>query len=284
MKRLIISTGLALVLLFSLCSVALAGSGEEVSVTCSDIVVVGDPWVGNTITASGTVTIIATATTTGNILTTGTAEADSTAYYEVTDPNGSPVASGGTLSPSVVSDSDTGWWKFAAEADASQEYNWSTDIYLNQAGDWTITQGGDASAEWARYLFGIWRTTHAEESDAATRSLTINAYIRTFDTGATLNLGSPQNIGQAFHQTFGNTWTWSEGGNTYVLYMPDGIEVTGYDGNELGNLYITITNGVVTFFPPWVQFSQPVTLYQVLNGELVELITFSQVESGQPVY
>lgn len=284
MRRLILSAGLALILLFSLCSVALASDPLDVQVEVSDIVVVGDPWVGNTITASGTVTIIATSDAPLKTLQVSYAEAESDASFTVTDPNGITVDSGANSE----SDDDDGWkltkkLSDPASADASQTLTWSSDIYLNQAGDWVITQGGEASAEWATY-FLIWRTGHAEESDAATCSLTITAYIQTFGYGANLNLTTPQGFNQSFHETFGDTWTWrGEDGYQYVLYMPDGTEITGYNGNELGNVFITVCNGVVTILPPWAQFSQPVTIYQVVNGELVELMTFSQVENGVPI-
>ena len=140
MKKLWIAFAIAMAALMIFASPALAwgGSDADADVDCSDIDVTDDaPFVGSTITFSGTVDITAEANARGFI---SMARANSYAYYEIYDPESNIVDEG----------SSHAWdWEFgfcSADADAGQTFVWSADVYIDLVGDYVAKHGGSAFA------------------------------------------------------------------------------------------------------------------------------------------
>jgi len=126
-------------------ALAWGGSDADADVDCSDIDVTDDsPATGTTITFSGNVDITAEAHARGFI---SAAYASSYAYYVIMDPESNIVAQGFSDS----SDLDLGL--FRADADASQTFDWSSDVYIDLVGDYVAEHGGSAEAS---YLTVFW--------------------------------------------------------------------------------------------------------------------------------
>jgi len=173
MKKILTGIFLALIALMLVVSPVLADGGNA-DVDCSDIEVSDDaPAVGTTITYHGTVTIVANASSTTDYWYSSwskgwtVAGAESTAWYEVRDPNGNIIATDscalGDYNEGVVGDAGWGGAHYYycfddAEADAGQIFDWSVDIPIDLVGDYTATQGGEATI-----YYGSWtQTGHCE--------------------------------------------------------------------------------------------------------------------------
>lgn len=292
-KRFGIALVMALILSLCLSPIALAWGGEDVDVECGPITVTGDTQVGNTVTASGVVTITSEAGAGGGgFFSWYTAGADSTAYYGVTNPAGDTVASGGNSE----SDSGSGWWFAPAEAGASQTFSWSEDIRLNQAGEWVVTHGGTANAEWASY-FLWWQTAHG--ADTAFRE-----FSRSF-AASPIQIGDPFGVYMnrfliraggsicAPYWAEEEAWkcgktlsddaviTWNLGDNHYSLFIPKGTVIVGPYGQRATFLEVTIYNGTVTFHPGCLYFSQPVLICELVDGKWTEFMSFNQIVNGK---
>lgn len=163
MKRLITALVTTVLLMALLVSPVLAWGGDaDTGIDVSSIDAPSQGYLGDTVTASGTVTITSTAD--AGFLSLSAAESD--AWYSVSNPDSAVVDSGSH------SESDFGIGLFHSDADASQTFSWSTDITLDAVGAWTVEQGGSAFAQWYQLFW------HGSSGDLASNSITINAYPR----------------------------------------------------------------------------------------------------------
>lgn len=274
MKKILFALVLALVLILSISPVVLAADPIVVDVQVSPIVVVdssGNPVVtspiGSPLTASGTVTITSQSGAPGF---PAHAEADSNAYYGVTDPNGGPI-DGGSYSVS-----DSHWAFFYVGAIANQMLSWSSTFTPTVEGGYVVEQGGTASAEWDSY-FLWWHLAHGEDSDTAENSATITAYRPTIPNPVIeLWFDRPD----TWFDDSGNVWYINNGSGIYTLVIPPGATPPGIDF-----LTITFIGGVPVFNLGGcdIQFSQPLTLFVWIGGVPFEVATFSQIVGGHPV-
>ena len=66
---------------------------------------------------------------------------------------------------------------------------------------------------------------------------------------------------------------------TYKLEIPAGTEVTGYYGGRVQHLEFRVIEGKYHFSPD-LKLSQPATLYELVDGEWVEVLSFTEVLNG----
>ena len=66
---------------------------------------------------------------------------------------------------------------------------------------------------------------------------------------------------------------------TYKLEILAGTEVTGYYGGRVQHLEFRVIEGKYHFSPN-VKLSQPAILYELVDGEWVEVLSFTEVLSG----
>lgn len=69
-------------------------------------------------------------------------------------------------------------------------------------------------------------------------------------------------------------------GTTYKLEIPAGTVITGYYGGRVNFIEMRIIGGEFYFIPN-LKLSQPATLYKLVDGEWIEVLTFTQVLSGK---
>ena len=68
---------------------------------------------------------------------------------------------------------------------------------------------------------------------------------------------------------------------TFKIEIPAGTVVEGYYPGQGRVIYLEIKCiGGQLYFSPNLKFSQPATLYQLVDGEWVEVLTFTQVVDG----
>ncbi|MBA7623085.1 hypothetical protein ES703_30477 [subsurface metagenome] len=68
----------------------------------------------------------------------------------------------------------------------------------------------------------------------------------------------------------------------YKLEMPEGTVVEGYyNSQRVQHLEFNIIEGEYHFSPANIKFSQPVSLYQGIDGKWVKVLEFTQVLSGK---
>jgi hypothetical protein len=288
-KKVIVAVVLASLLLTALVIPALADSGDEdVGVVCSDIDVDGGPVVGSTITVSGNVTMTAEAWANFSTWHAGFTEASSEGFYNIADPNGASVASGSNSE----SDWDIGFnppgkWNYPADSDASQVFTWTTDVFLDQPGMWTFSQGGSADAAWEAY-FLIWMT--GQGSDHAECQVNLDFYaINPYPLQGFFMMSDggchefPILDGVLVQ---GATICWGDG---YCLQIPAGTILTDASGAIVNRITLLNTYPVL-FDPDAIYFSQSATLVLPGEGFVAEdgappsnIITFSAVVGGQVV-
>ena len=69
-------------------------------------------------------------------------------------------------------------------------------------------------------------------------------------------------------------------GTTYKLEIPEGTVISGYYGGRVNFIEMRIIGGEFYFIPN-LKLSQPATLYKLVDGEWIEVLTFTQVLSGK---
>ena len=69
-------------------------------------------------------------------------------------------------------------------------------------------------------------------------------------------------------------------GTTYKLEIPEGTVIEGYYGGRVNHIEFWIIGGQL-YFSPNLKLSQPATLYKLVDGEWIEVLTFTQVLSGK---
>ena len=232
----------------------------EADVDVSDVTVTGGPYYLNQpVVASGTVTIVSEASGNGKVW------ALSNAGYSVTNPDAVIVASGSNF------ESDVALSLRLTTVDAGQIYEWETTFTLDIVGYWTISHYGGAIARWT---LRDWGDSDADTGDsfkviAVERKCDYNRYTKN------IFLDSPK-----FTDDAGDWWKWSRGNHTYMLLMPTGVTATPEVDSYLR---IKILNGKVTFMGSVnYEFSQPVVVYELVDGVLVEVARFTKVVNGIP--
>jgi len=281
MKKRIWLTMLSVLMLVTLvASPVLSYDPLYVSVDVSDMDVIGGHFIGDEITASGTVTVTATAEAHGF---PSFAYAESDAWYSISDP-GASVVSGGAA---ALQDFDMGL--FSADADASQTFEWSETFQLGRVGEYNIEQGGSGYAMYSQG-FWFWHSSGSESAEAWNSVLwQSNKVTAALPDRFTVNI-----LGTS------KEYRW-EGGYTDGRVLRDAVDLQGaMNGCQL-RLYIpagTVVNEdatrgyelevncyqdriTVKTVPSSLTFSEPVTLYRADNGFWKEVSTFTELANGQ---
>ncbi len=246
-------------------SPALAWDGEQANVVVSEIQVDGYPWVGDTVTVSGTVCVTAGAMSLGMF---PSAEAYSLAGYMIADPDGNLVY----YDTNAIVDSDSGF--FYAAADASQVYNWEVDLMLNRGGDYEVAQGGYAAAEWEQGFWIFYTSGSAEDFDMACQTITAiprpSYGVRTFTV--LFPSGYQEKFRYCGHSTDETVFV-TDG--EWVLKIPKGMALY-YDGwKKPARLRITEDGQIVYSIAGMEPIEFKLTSYS-RAGDQVELIHLSQ--------
>lgn len=296
MKKLIIALVLAVVMVAGFSLPAFAWGGEDVDVDVSGIVIGGGTGFNEVLNVSGTVIITTVAESHPATWQWGYASGNSQADYGITAPDGSPIAIGSNSeSDFALGVNPPGPLNFPAIADASQTFTWSASAVLNQAGIWTISQSGIADAEWATFLLW-WQTAHGEGFDSAIKTITFTVVSprgvsdgkgKEFIVYCNGNRGNfpwmePEGWRNGETIAEDSTFDWVIGTHQYRLVIPEGAVVTGYNGQQVYFLDVSVYNGSVCFSPSYINFSQPVVLLEFADGEWAEFLTFNQIVGGQP--
>ena len=69
-------------------------------------------------------------------------------------------------------------------------------------------------------------------------------------------------------------------GTTYKIEIPAGTVISGYYSGRVQHLEFRIVEGQF-YFSPNLKLSQPATLYKLVDGEWVEVLSFTQVLNGK---
>jgi len=69
-------------------------------------------------------------------------------------------------------------------------------------------------------------------------------------------------------------------GTTYKIEIPAGTVISGYYGGRVQQLEFRTVEGQF-YFSPNLKLSQPATLYKLVDGEWVEVLSFTQVLNGK---
>jgi hypothetical protein len=287
-KKVIVAVVLASLLLTTLAIPVLAGSGDEnVDVVCGDIDIDGDPVVGSTVTVSGNITITSEALAFFNNWCAGFATTSSQGYYNVTDPGGASVANGSNSEWAMgFGANPPGPWNFPAWSDSSQVFDWTTDVFLDQAGIWTVSHGGTADASWVEFFF-IWMTDWGYDHDECQVNLdfhAINPYpLQSFFAMSDGGCHEFPLLDGVLVQ--GVTICWGSG---YCLQIPAGTILTDANGAIVTRITLLDTDPVL-FDPDTIHFSKQATLIlpdgfvAEAGGTPSNTINFSEVVNGQVV-
>ena len=69
-------------------------------------------------------------------------------------------------------------------------------------------------------------------------------------------------------------------GTDYKLDIPEGTVIEGYFGGKASYIQMQIIGGEF-YFSPNLKLSQPATLYKLVDGEWVKVLSFTQVLNGK---
>jgi len=277
-KKFVIALALVLVLMLVTAVPALAWGGEsiDVSLELSEINIDSIPMTGDVVIVSGTVTITSVAECSGFLAVAG---ASSEASVSI---DGSPV---GSISESDI---DAGW--FNAEANANLIYPWEVYYSTQPLVEYTVTHSGFADAWWAR-LFP--RAHYGSNSvfDSVSATFTGAEEIDTYRCGG---VEGSQFLIVLFDDRYYEGVAWEDGqqsqtlgepacvvgrdnGATYKLEIPEGTEVSLPSGFHASYLEMTSFGN---FSPSQMDFSQPVTVSELVNEEWVEVASFTNIRGG----
>jgi len=279
-KRLFIGLITALVAIVLVAAPVLAGDPPPVSVELSDIEIEGGHDEGTVVTASGTITIAAK---TDARLWIGLALAMSEAGYGVVDPDGQLVDSG----ENSESDVDIGLFP---EADASQVFEWESTFKLRESGLYSISHLGLASTYWIG-LFGLgadfaegslsttWRVDPPMLTDPWQQGDGFQVMVATWNSHETYSWEGGYRDGHVLGEAIDQV------GVNYPrplrLVIPAGTIVN--EGGVVASTFsVKYQCGGLVFHPTNITFSNPVTVYEFVDGEWVELVVFTKIVHGQP--
>ena len=263
MKRKIIPILVAL-LIAVLITTPVFANDTNVIVEASEITIEGE-------TASGTVTITCEAEADSGFI--NTAWASSNAWYEVY--LGSTLQESGN---SPVASSDSGWFWSPASADASQTFEWTYE--MTDCGEYYFLQGGEGEADFST----IWPTSSGGSDADSESDLTVVREPEPFAGDAPSWYPNKSMFYLWFGGLFDFNWVdgnalpfidqqsdgyWNSIPYNLRVVIPEGTEVTGGYC-----LQLVKNNGGFTFRningTP-MAFSNPVTIYQMIDGEWVEI-------------
>lgn len=274
MKKLAITLVLALIATLAFGSIALAGGPndpddpiepEEPEVILSDIDVPSEGYVGDKVTASGTVTIIAEVD--------AESKAESEAGYIVN-------------SPSSEVDRDSNEVK---EPNSYQNYEWSFAFTLTEEGNWVVIQYGKAEVE-----------AEGEYKVSKSNSATITALLKPEPEPKSESEPPDWGCPDQFYLRVGlyeyhRTYHWV-GGYRDGIVIRDDISLIGRWGRTLyrieiealtemtangkrspGYLIFKLRDGEPYFEFKALDFSKPVKLFQGIDGKWVEILSFTKI-------
>lgn len=234
----------------------------------------GGYYVGTTVEVSGTVTI--TASVDAPRTSFGASEAGSSATATITLPDGSVI----TVKTQDLYDMGLG---FNPDSNASQTFTWNATLILNQDGTYTVTQGGEAFAEW---LYLRWfHIYYGDIGDDAAASLVINAQrlpekpVPWAFAGFTVYVNNPYENYQTVYYTAPASRVLAQDINKTLggvkVFIPAGT-VVNKNSTLAGCLGMRYLNGKLTFDTPYMTFSNPVSV-TLPNGVI---INFTSIVNG----
>lgn len=285
-KRILVALITAMSLVILCVAPCFAGAEAEVTLTPITVTKVGGGCGGledgDSVIVSGGVTVTADAETWGLFSHTDT---DGNVWYEIGD-NYTVLYSDDQSS----SDSDFGW--FWSESGTTLTLNWSKTFQVMN-GVYTASEGGSANASfWTLFPFRY-------GSDADMKSLETSFTVHEKDPLAAI---SPQDM---FTVCLANTWqhtsvkwdsnglkgqtTASElvaigqiGNYTYKVVIPAGTKITSRYANLIPCFNVLAYDGGTLRYSPDSTFSNPVTVYKLVNGEYTQVAQFTTIKDWYP--
>lgn len=255
MKKVAIALSLALVTILCLGTVALAWDFEDSCVAGNEDFIWGIGWDGGVMESYFGEQSWSYFETPNdgynlyrdNVTNTGNLDAINGMYTRTPDAIG--------LSDSLYFDMDGGLWYMYDES--LDTWYWATEArgYNGGSSGFSLPQSGMFLVAMCGHGTGYWQNYH---------------WVEDFPHGKTL--------AEPVFQT--TTYRFNGFSATYALAIPEGTEITGYYIPKANALDFKIVDGQFHISPS-LKFSQPAKILELVDGEWVEVLSFTQVLNGK---